>query len=226
MKDGDIAEWDRYWGEVGTVNKLYGSIASFYRRIVIAPGLRRLLSAHVRDGGFALHAGAGGGEVDLVLPSEWELVSIDFSSRAVRLNRSRRLSAGRTSRVVQADIFSLPFADGQFDVSFNLGVMEHFTDSQIVDALREMQRVTSAQGRVIIYWPPVWGPTVVMLHTLARILRLLGRQSVQLHPPEINLFRSRSRCETMLSKAGLRAVKFRYGPQDLFTHVIITAKPA
>jgi SAM-dependent methyltransferase len=225
MGDGARVQWDHYWGETGTVGRLYGWIASFYRKFVIAPELCRNLSKHLSDSGCVLHAGAGAGEIDLALPSEWGLVSIDFSCRAVRLNRLRGLSAARSSRVVQANIFALPFADGQFEVSFNLGVMEHFTDSQVIDALREMRRVTSAQGCLIIYWPPAWGPTVLVLHTVSRILRLVGCRLTQLHPPEINLFRSRSRCEAMLSEAGLRALKFRYGPQDLFTHVIITAQP-
>lgn len=225
MANDDRVQWEHYWGETGTVGRMYGWIASLYRRFVIAPGLRRNLSKHVRDSGRVLHAGAGAGEIDLALPSKWGLVSIDFSSRAVRLNRLRGLAAGHKSRVVQADIFALPFAEGQFEVSFNLGVMEHFTDSQVVDALREMRRVTSAQGYLIIYWPPAWGPTVLTLHTISRILRLVGRKSTQLHPPEINLFRSRSHCEAMLFEAGLRAVRFRYGPQDMFTHVVITAQP-
>lgn len=225
MGDSDRVQWDHYWGDTGTVGRLYGWIASIYRRLVIAPGLRRNLSQHLRDSSRILHAGAGAGEIDLALPSEWGLVSIDISSRAVQLNRLRGMSAGRTGRVVQADVFALPFAEAQFEVSFNLGVMEHFTDSQVVDALREMRRVTSAQGCLIIYWPPIWGPTVIVLHSVSRILRLVGFKSPQLHPPEINLFRSRSHCEAMLSEAGLRAVKFRYGPRDLFTHVVITARP-
>lgn len=221
-----MGQWDQYWRQQKTSRQLYGTIASFYRRAIIAPSLRRKLTPLMRAGSSALHVGAGSGEIDVLLPREWHLVSIDFSSEAVARHRNRFQVDGRQSSAIQADMFSLPFNEGEFDVCFNLGVMEHFDDDEVVAALRELRRVTSADGRVVLYWPPVWGPTVLVLHSLAAVLKVVGRKKTQLHPPEINLFRSRKHCRQLLTKADLQAVEFSWGPGDLFTHMIVVAKPA
>ncbi|MEM9337006.1 MAG: class I SAM-dependent methyltransferase [Patescibacteria group bacterium] len=39
------------------------------------------------------------------------------------------------------DIFESSFADNSYGVSFNLGVMEHFSDEEIISALKEQTRI-------------------------------------------------------------------------------------
>lgn len=170
-----------------------------------------------------LHAGSGGGEIDALMPQDWRLVSIDFSEEAIQRHQLRQKSIDRNLVVLQGDLFALPFYGGYFDVVFNLGVMEHFSDEEVVRALSEMKRVLAPQGRVILYWPPIWGPTVFVLHSIAWLLRITGRYKTQLHPAEVNLFRSATRCRRLLAHAGLKPISITYGPQDLFTHVIIIA---
>ena len=217
------AQWNTYWEKQNASGRLYGRIASFYRRVIIAPSVKRAIKQRLGNGTCVLHVGAGSGEIDALLPNSWSLFSIDFSSAAIGKNRRLQRSIGRTAIAVQADMFTLPFATSRFDVVFNLGVMEHFSDDEVVDSLLEMNRVLAPSGHIIMYWPPVWGPTVIVLHLVAAALRLARKSKAQLHPPEINLFRSRRRCRQLLSRAGLQSVSFSYGPHDLFTHVVIVA---
>lgn len=224
-EDDQVQQWDQYWRQQQTSKQLYGVIASFYRRAIIAPSLRRKLSPFMGKGASALHVGAGSGEIDILLPKDWNVTPIDFSSEAIARHRRRFASDNRVSSAIQADMFALPFDEGTFDVCFNLGVMEHFDDDDVLNALRELRRVTAHGGHIVLYWPPVWGPTVLVLHSIAAVLNLFGRTKTQLHPPEINLFRSRSHCRQLLAKAGLSVEKFSYGPGDLFTHMIVVARP-
>lgn len=219
------AAWDQYWQQQNTTTQIYGKIASFYRRKIISPSLRRTLSKFVTADSLLLHAGAGGGEIDINLPAKWNLHSIDISFEATQLQRAVFKKQNRIPTSVQADLFSLPYPSRYFDVVFNLGVMEHFTNTEIYEAIVEMQRVTKRGGYLVLYWPPIWGPSVLVLHFIARVIDFLGRSHVQLHPKEINLFRSRRECREILSKAGLQEVRIRYGPGDLFTHVIVIAQP-
>jgi len=45
------------------------------------------------------------------------------------------------ARLVQADAFKLPFADGSFDIAFSQGFFEHFQDGEIAALLCEQARV-------------------------------------------------------------------------------------
>ena len=219
-------QWDEYWDTKNATNHIYGRIASFYRRVIIAPSVRKVVQRELAPGSRALHLGAGAGEIDSLLPAEWNLVAIDFSAEAIRLRQKRLRTSGACGSAIQADLFELPFIKSSFGVVFNLGVMEHFTDDEVLASFSEIKRVLEPTGRAVFYWPPVWGPTVIVLHSIARCLRLFNRSAAQLHPPEINLFRSPRRCRRLLSRAGLRATSISYGPRDLFTHVIVIATHA
>lgn len=217
-------EWDHYWRHQNSGHRVYGQIASLYRRHVIAPSLRRTLAALVCEGDSLLHIGAGSGELDVLLPVTWGLTSLDFSSEALQKHQWTYQRQAREANAVQGDMFEIPFADSSFKVVFNLGVMEHLTETEVVLALKEMERVTIVGGSVVLYWPPVWGPSVVFLHVLAWLLRLLRDEPRQLHPPEINLFRSRRKTRTLIQSLGFGDVKFSYGIGDLFTHMIVIAR--
>ena len=46
------------------------------------------------------------------------------------------------ANLIQADMFNLPFRDDKFVASYSLGVLEHYEDSYISDALKEATRVS------------------------------------------------------------------------------------
>ncbi len=71
-----------------------------------------------------------------------ETVGADFSSEALRIARKN----GATKLVVSA-AENLPFKDNVFDVSLNLGVLEHCSDQ--AKAVKEMVRVSEIQILVV-----------------------------------------------------------------------------
>lgn len=217
-------DWDIYWSQQGSVTRTYGKIASIYRRWVIPRSLASTLRSSVFSGATLLHAGSGGGEVDIHLTETWNLISIDFSRRAVEEHRARYIKNGHRDLISQADLFSLPFQDETFDGVFNLGVMEHFSGEQIVSALHEMRRVTKRGGVIVLYWPPVWGLSVLVLKIAKSILQPEKRRGTVLHPPEINLVRSRRQCSKWMRNAGLELERFSFGIGDVFTHQVIVAR--
>lgn len=101
-----------------------------------------------------LEAGSGYGLTSLLVDGR--------RSRRVLLDReieplasAGRLFAGRgeTAEFVGGDLFSLPFADGRFDVVFNSGVLEHFEYTGRRTALAEMLRVARPGGSVLVGLP-------------------------------------------------------------------------
>lgn len=217
-------EWDTYWKQQQTVTRTYGRIADIYRKFIIPKSLTRTIRSTVSSGSHLLHAGAGAGAVEIRLPNEWTIHSIDYSKQAVTEHQSLYKSDGRHSLALQGDIFALPYASGTFDAVFNLGVMEHFSDEEILAALKEMGRVLRVDGHVILYWPPVWGLSVFALRLVKSVLRLTSRKRIVLHPPEINLLESRHKCEQWLKSTGFVLERFSFGVGDFFTHQIVVAR--
>lgn len=91
---------------------------------------------------------------------------IDISLGAVKVTREIGLKA------IVADARNLPFNDNVFDISFSLGVLEHFEDTE--SAIREQIRVVSPGGVVIIIVPNLFSPYVIaaiLWHTLRGSIR-------------------------------------------------------
>lgn len=170
-----------------------------------------------------LHAGCGGGAVDDDAAGRYRIVACDFSERALQLYRSgeRRCAAAP----VRADVAVLPFATGAFDGVYNLGVMEHFTDREIDAALTEFARVLRADGRVVLFWPPEFGLSVMVLKAVHFVLNDVFGWDRHLHPPEINRIRSRAHAEALFARNGFVLERFAFGPGDMFTHAILVGRP-
>lgn len=214
-------DWDTYWSIKAPSQRAYGVIANFYRKWIIKRALNHYIQTLFPPGAALLHAGCGSGEVDTDLDDVMCLTAIDFSNEAAKTYAACHPIS---HRLVLADLFRLPFAAESFDGIFNLGVMEHFTEGEIVSTLSEICRALKPSGRVVLFWPPVWGLSVIVLHSIAKIARVVFRKQLNLHPAELNLMRSRKRCEIWLTDAGLTLEQFKFGIRDLFTHQIIVAR--
>ena len=50
-------------------------------------------------------------------------------------------------------MFSMPFEDKQFDILFNAGVIEHFTQEERIKAFKEYSRILKDDGVMFIAFP-------------------------------------------------------------------------
>lgn len=130
------------------------------------------------------------------------------------------------SKVVNGSIFDLPFDDSSIVGLYNLGVLEHFTEQEIANILREFRRVLRPDGKLLMWWPPEFGFSVFLLNILAKLSRFFGsNESEPTVPPEISRIKSKDWVERLLSRADLELVEYSFGPQDLFTQVRVVAQP-
>ena len=203
-----MSGWDEYWDRP---RGAYDRIAGIYRRRVIRPQLARVISRHFAAGSRLLHAGCGGGEVDAGITKAMSIVGVDLSMAALRRYRSH--TAG--SRLCSGNILSLPFRDGSLDGVYNLGVVEHMTEREIVAAFREMHRVIRPGGKIVIFWPHRRASSVFVLRLVHRF------RSTPLHPPEISLLRSKSEARRILNDAGFDLVDYEFGPRDGFVQAVV-----
>jgi dolichol-phosphate mannosyltransferase len=211
-------EWDTYWSvRHRPAQLIYDVVAMFYRRVIIRRIVNYFITKYFSDGAHLLHAGCGSGQVDIDIGTRVYISALDISPNALSLYRKFQPNV---SRLIHASIFAVSAPDSSFDGVYNLGVMEHFTETEILQILKEFNRVLREGGKIVLFWPPVFGLTVGVLTALHWSMRRFGSQ-LQLHPPELTRVRSRKQVQAYLTAAGFSLIEFYFGPRDLFTHAVI-----
>ena len=215
-------EWDRYWTGKKTFSQgIYRKLASFYRQFIIKKALNRFLKQEFEEGSKLLHAGSGAGQVDEDAINRYDITALDISSAALKLYK---LFNEEKAKLLKASIFDIPVKDESFDGVYNLGVHEHFTGSENEKILKEFARVLKLEGKIVLFWPPKFGISVMFLNTTHFILNDILNKKIRLHPKEISFVESRKQVENLLQDSGFKMTKFYFGPIDLFTHCVIVAK--
>ena len=97
-----------------------------------------------RAGDVLLELGSGTGAMSAVLARAGRrVILLDWSRDCVRFGRDVVAALGGNARTVQADILhALPLRDGSVDCVWSSGVLEHFTDDELLAVLRESARVS------------------------------------------------------------------------------------
>lgn len=135
-----MTNWNRYWER----KNLKKRVIEFLRKKYFARVFANIVKKHITTGP-VLEAGCGSGEILKTLAKKYKVIGVDNSEAVIRdFNR------GNNYEVRLADIRNLPFKDKSFEVIYNQGVMEHFSDKQIEEILREFKRVAD---KVVILVP-------------------------------------------------------------------------
>jgi glycosyltransferase involved in cell wall biosynthesis len=214
--------WDKYWDskEREVERSTYDIIASFYRNHLIKPTLNYFIRRTFAPQAELIHAGCGGGEVDTDIVRYAKVTAVDISPNAVAKYRAHH---GARAECMVMDIFHLSNLKRRFDGLYNLGVMEHFEEDQIRQILAEFNRTLKPGGRLVLFWPPVYGLSVIALRIIHFVLNRMLRRNVQLHPPEPSKVRSRSQIRKLLDECGFDLQSFSFGIRDAFTYAVIVA---
>jgi ubiquinone/menaquinone biosynthesis C-methylase UbiE len=108
-----------------------------------------------RAGKRILDVGCGSGTAEVNLSrlrlSQVQLVGVDLISDRVREARAAASSHNARAHFAAADAVALPFADGSFDATFCVAVLQHLRD--VRQAVCELARVTRPEGRIVAVEP-------------------------------------------------------------------------
>ncbi len=217
----DAGGWDDYWARADQPqSKLYQTIATIYRRLVIAPRLTKYFHSVFQEGDLVLHAGCGSGQVDAANQKHARIIGLDASLKALEIY-SRCVPLATAT--CHASVFAIPFPDHTFDGAYHLGVIEHFDRDEIRQFLRELRRVLKPQAKLLIFWPHERATSVAVIKAWHRIAR---KNAEPLHPPEISLAKGKSWVREVLAESGFEMESYDFGPADFWVQAVITACPA
>ncbi len=107
------------------------------------------------NGKSLLEVGCGSGFQSLRLAEEGGEISIlDLSPRAIEVAKAAfKENKKRIVNCYNCDALKSNIPDNGFDIVWNMGVIEHFTDEGKSKLLQEMYRMTKANGKTIIMVP-------------------------------------------------------------------------
>lgn len=166
--------WDGFWegsNDPGEVYDNEGRVSRHFSRIRSLEGMR------------VLEVGAGTGRDGILMARLGaSVVSLDYSRQSLRLVRGQ-LSPGDDVSLCLGDAFSLPFADGVFDLVFHQGLLEHFTDPG--EMLAEHARVLAEGGYILVDVPQRWHYYTAIKHILIAAGRWFAGWETEFSPREL-----------------------------------------
>jgi SAM-dependent methyltransferase len=216
--DGRV--WDEHWAALSGKSSSFGRIASLVRTSLLSRAVRAFADEHFKGRGVYVEAGCGTAESSSRIdPRGRTLVAMDISRLAVRAARRVPVFGG----LLQGDLFRLPFRSGSVAGLWNLGVMEHFSKDEGRALLFEFARVLRPGGVALLFWPPEFGSSRLVL---APIEALRSRPGAPFHffPDEVNRLRSRAHAAAMLEGTGLEPAALSFSLRDLFIHLVVVAR--
>lgn len=101
----------------------------------------------------SLEVGCGRGSLSAYFAdNQWDCTLLDLSSVAIEQAKKAFFDNNLKANFKVADCLNMPFEDGEFDVVFSIGLLEHF--EKLEDVLSEQYRVLADNGIFIGYVVP------------------------------------------------------------------------
>ena len=208
--------WQTYFEEEN--KSFFKRLCRVHREVFIARAVRSFTDKYFPASGFFVEAGAGTSQSSSRIQCQnRKLIALDLNHYVLKNHNV-------LEEKVQGNIFALPFQNESLDGIWNLGVMEHFTDQQIVDILSEMKRVLKPEARIVLFWPPPYAPFQIVLNSITWCAKFFFRKKVDFFPDEINRYKNKDRARWFLNQAGFRFLKSHFTILDLFSYAIVVAE--
>lgn len=208
--------WDKHWQEVSR-NALFNNFLEFYRKNIIAHAVRFYFDRYFDDKGIFVECGSGTSQTSCrINKKNRKLVTLDISHSVTK----QTLDVEKIDSAVTGDINNLPFKNNSICGIWNLGVMEHFEKPEIQRILKEFNRVVRKGGRVILFWPPVFGSSEMVINVFEFFKKQFGN-SETVFPDECSRLKSRAHLKELVKNTGFKIKAVHFSCRDFFTHMVV-----
>lgn len=114
-----------------------------------------------------LELGSGSGKASILLDSHFNVTLFDISHTALEYARLLATTFNRHSvKFVYGNLFETEFESASFDLCWNIGVAEHYSENEIELMVSEMIRLTRNDGWVAIGVPNFVSPPMLKARLL------------------------------------------------------------
>jgi SAM-dependent methyltransferase len=215
------ATWDEHWDAIQPGSSLFGRLASLVRVQVISRAVAHYASRYLTGDGPIVEAGCGTGQSSMRIDvAARPRIALDYASGALREARA----VGLFDAFLQGDITRLPLRDASIAGLWNLGVLEHFDEAAGIRILREFRRVLAPGAHAVLFWPPEFGSSRLVLAPIEKLRSLTSGSPFRFFPDEVNRLDSLGHARRLLAAAGLEERRIDFSFRDLFIHVVVVAR--
>lgn len=213
--------WDKHWHKINKKSIFFGRFLEAYRKFLIANAVQYYFEKYFPKQGIFVEMGSGTSQTSCkIIKHKRILIALDISEHA--LTEAKKIP--QINKIIQADIFKTPFKNNSINGIWNLGVMEHFNERDIIKILNEFHRVLKKDSYVILFWPPIYGSSEVVLGFFEKIVNLFKKNKFHFFPGEITRLISRKHAKKLISKSKLKFLNAYFNYKDNFTHVVVVCK--
>jgi SAM-dependent methyltransferase len=214
-------DWDEHWSSLESGRAAFSLASKAMRKFIFQPAVAHYCDRFFPKSGIFIEMGCGTAYSSLRLPRHGRtLIGLDFSAVALRKARADANLNG----VIQADMLAVPCRCDSVDGIWNLGVMEHFTESEIRLCLREFRRVLKPGGGVtILFWPTKQNFSRWILGPIERLLSRSRGSNFTFFPDEISRIESKHQALELMQSEGFSVKKIHFGWRTAFIHMVIVA---
>jgi ubiquinone/menaquinone biosynthesis C-methylase UbiE len=214
-------EWDEFWERIEGRENLWGRFLSFYRIEIIARSVGYYIDKYFRPQGVYLECGAGTSETTLKTDKKERLfTAIDYSAFILKKTKSNP----KIDSCLNADLFFMPIKEDTVDGIWNIGVMEHFTHSEIDTLLGQFYRVLKKDSYIILFWPMKLSPYEIVINIIEFFLHKVLRKSFTFYPNEISRLSSKKQATDFMLRNDFKDVSCFFNHRDLFSFCVVVAK--
>jgi ubiquinone/menaquinone biosynthesis C-methylase UbiE len=195
---GSTDEFDRNWRERQEAAYNHWTAGNPVNQVQLAfrshsEVFTELIGPLARRRGQALEVGCGRGSLSSYFAADgWDVTLLDYSQTVIDTARRAFATNGHQAEFVTGDANDLPFPDNSFDVTYSIGLLEHFED--VRQPIAESLRVLRPGGWFLGYIVPERPDNLQRyFNWINRILKLVAQVFRVTHntkPPKAVIYRS------------------------------------
>jgi ubiquinone/menaquinone biosynthesis C-methylase UbiE len=217
-KSNTMEDWNKQWEKLDTT--LFGKICSLHRNLFISKSVAYFFDKYFPKEGTFVETGCGTGESSKrIKKHERRLIPLDYAQYILSLKLPKNFS-----EPVIADIRSMPFEENSINGIWNIGVIEHFVEEDIIKILNEFYRVLKPGSRALLFIPPIFGSSELFLGAIEVVVNIFKKEKFQFMTDEVSKVRSKKQIKKLVNKSNLVFYKSHFSYRDLYTYYLVVCK--
>jgi ubiquinone/menaquinone biosynthesis C-methylase UbiE len=154
---------------------------------------RELMGASGHGRGKALEVGCGRGSLSSYFAADgWDVTLLDYSHTVIDTAKGIFSANGHQAQFITGDANELPFPDNSFDVTYSIGLLEHFEDVRqpIAESLRVLRPGGWFFGYIVPERPDNLQRYFNWINRLLKFVANLFLAKRECKPPKTPIYRS------------------------------------